>query len=103
MPANCCAAMVCGCFTIIYKSVHNQRKPCKYRLFPLPPDNSDSKGRWFDSSRAYHMNETRFSNNFFEKRVSSFRKALQHQGFPILCFWADISKLQKRKSIIFAP
>jgi len=49
------------------------------------------------------MNETRFSNNFFEKRVSSFRKALQCQGFPILCFGEDISKLQKCKSIIFAP
>jgi len=46
------------------------------------------------------MNETRFSNYFFEKRVSSFREALQSLGFPILCFGADISKLQKRKSII---
>ena len=31
------------------------------------------------------MNETRFSNIFFEKRVSSFQKALQRQVFPMKC------------------
>ena len=50
-----------------------------------------------------NVNETRFSNNFFEKRVSSFQKALQRQVFPISCFGTDISKLQKRKSIISTP
>ena len=64
---------------------------------------SDSVGRAFESHRAYHMNETRFSNNFFEKRISSFRKALQSQGFPILHFGEDISKLEKCQSISFTP
>ena len=44
------------------------------------------------------LNETRFLNDFFEKRVSSFGKALQGQVFPIIHFGEDISKLQKRNS-----
>ena len=56
-----------------------------------------------EQQKAFAVNETRFSNNFFEKRVSSFQKALQRQVFPISCFGTDISKLQKRKSIISTP
>ena len=45
---------------------------------------SDSKGRWFESSRAYHMNELRFSNIFFEKRSSSYPQSLDLSGLFLM-------------------
>ena len=48
---------------------------------------SDSKGRWFESSRAYQMNTTRVSNFFIEIRVVSYLESLAIQGFPFFCVW----------------
>ena len=63
---------------------------------PLPPEmeyapvaqldralDSDSKGRWFESSRAYQMNTTRISNFFVETRVVTYSESLILQGFPL--------------------
>ena len=59
---------------------------------------SDSKGRWFESSRAYHMNETRFSNIFIEKRVFHVLKALKDQGFFFLPLSFICSKTLKMRN-----
>ena len=48
------------------------------------------------------LNEVRFSNIFFEKRISHFRKALQQLGFSVVLFLEDSRKLQKSPSIILA-
>ena len=45
------------------------------------PDSSDSVGRWFEASRAYQVNELRFSTKMVEKRSSSYPQSLIYQGF----------------------
>ncbi len=46
------------------------------------------------------VNETRFSNNFFEKRVSSFQKALQRQVFRF-CVLGRIFQNSRNAKVLF--
>ena len=48
---------------------------------------SDSKGRWFESSRAYQMNTTRVSNFFIEIRVVSYEENLDLLGFSVFLYF----------------
>ena len=48
---------------------------------------SDSKGRWFESSRAYQMNATRVSNFFIEIRVVSYAENLDLLGFSVFLYF----------------
>ena len=60
---------------------------------------SDSVGRWFESSRAYHMNEARFSNIFIEKRASSCPQSLEKSrlfSYPLLMSEGENSQNVKR-------
>ena len=62
---------------------------------------SDSKGRWFESSRAYQMNESRFSNYFIEKWDLSYPRSLAIWSFPLFHVKAPILQNAPNAKLIF--
>ena len=62
---------------------------------------SGRRGRRFKSCHLDHLNETRFSNIFIEKRVSSFYKIFSYREFLFLFFQQVFLKIPKCKNIVF--
>ena len=58
-------------------------------------------GQGFDSPQLHHMNETRFSNIFIEKRVSSRLESLERSGLFLFAAFLYLLQNSQNSKLIF--